>query len=320
LFKEYKERYNVFDEESINCKSNVLFKLRNTDMEKITENIFLFMNNRLHFFLKKEICLLLILFAVMGAYGEKKARVITESGKKWNVIFIKMSNDTIYLKVPKPNGAFFSISGHKSKFKKLEFSDGSTLDFALSNFPFVENPENVFDTVNNIDSASLVKQNSLSTIKDSNNNQHSDYYGEYSSPDSNFSFNTSDAAKSTKNDTASIFRLDNAEKPAGITPDTIKGIPSMKKKSHVLSFTFLSLSIASAASGAICYYQYKQDHKKAQDAFVKINQASIDGVEAEKLIEENRRQHDNEKSMLSMSEILFGTSAAFLSIGIVFYF
>jgi hypothetical protein len=81
----------------------------------------------------------LLVFTAMVC-AEKKARVFTETGKKWDVVFLRMSNDTIYLKARKPNGAFFHISGHKSKFKKVEFADGSVLDFGLSNFPPVESP------------------------------------------------------------------------------------------------------------------------------------------------------------------------------------
>ena len=78
--------------------------------------------------------LVLVLFS-FPAFAGKKAKVITESGKKWDVLFIKMSKDTIFLKARKPNGAIFSISGHKSKFRKVEFADGSLLDFSLSDFP-----------------------------------------------------------------------------------------------------------------------------------------------------------------------------------------
>ncbi len=80
--------------------------------------------------------LVIALFFPVSA--NKKARVITESGKKWDVLFLKMSSDTIYIKAHKSNGAVFSISGHKSKFRKVEFSDGSLLDFSLSDFPPLE--------------------------------------------------------------------------------------------------------------------------------------------------------------------------------------
>ena len=86
----------------------------------------------------------LLVFTAMVC-AEKKARVTTESGKKWDVVFLRMSNDTIYLKARKPNGAVFHISGHKSKFKKVEFTDGSLLDFGLSNFPPVESPSKTRD-------------------------------------------------------------------------------------------------------------------------------------------------------------------------------
>ena len=74
----------------------------------------------------------------LPVFAGKKAKVVTESGKKWDVLFLKMSNDTIYLKARKSTGGFFSISGHKSKFQKVEFADGSLLDLSLSNFPPAE--------------------------------------------------------------------------------------------------------------------------------------------------------------------------------------
>ena len=76
----------------------------------------------------------LIIALAMPIFANTKAKVTTKSGKKWNVLFLKMSNDTIYLKAFKPKGKMFDISGHKSKFKKLEFSDGSALDLSLSDF------------------------------------------------------------------------------------------------------------------------------------------------------------------------------------------
>jgi hypothetical protein len=87
--------------------------------------------------LKIAFLLLMVLFS-LPVFASKKAKVVTESGKKWDVLFLKMSNDTIYLRARKPNGGLFSISGHKSKFQKIEFADGSLLDFSLSDFPPAE--------------------------------------------------------------------------------------------------------------------------------------------------------------------------------------
>jgi hypothetical protein len=87
---------------------------------------------------KKTACILLVIALAFPTLANKKARVVTESGKKWDVVFLRMSNDTIYLKARKPSGALFSISGHKSKFRKVEFTDGSSLDFSLSDFPSTE--------------------------------------------------------------------------------------------------------------------------------------------------------------------------------------
>jgi hypothetical protein len=83
----------------------------------------------------KGIFLLGIFFAVTPGFADQKARVLTETGKKWDVIFIRMHNDTIYLQVPKADGKKFNVSGHKSRFKSVDFYDGTALDFSLSEFP-----------------------------------------------------------------------------------------------------------------------------------------------------------------------------------------
>ncbi len=92
----------------------------------------------------KSFFFILVLFISLSVYADaKKAKVITESGKKWDVLFLKMSHDTIYLKARKPNGAVFKISGHKSKFRKVDFADGSSLDFSLSDYPKIGNAQKI---------------------------------------------------------------------------------------------------------------------------------------------------------------------------------
>ena len=118
---------------------------------------------------KAELFFFLVLFLAGAVFGDKKARVITESGKKWDVVFLRMSNDTIYLKARKPSGAFFSISGYKSKFKRVEFSDGSLLDFTVSNFPSAETqnkPRDIGDWSSSMDSSSRKPGSSGSSWED----------------------------------------------------------------------------------------------------------------------------------------------------------
>ena len=88
----------------------------------------------------KMIFFVMAILCAIPAFAGKKAKVITESGKKWDVLFLKMSNDTIFLKARKPNGVLFSISGHKSKFQKVEFDEGGALDFSLHDFTPAESP------------------------------------------------------------------------------------------------------------------------------------------------------------------------------------
>jgi PEGA domain. len=77
----------------------------------------------------------ILFIAVCSGFCEQKAKVLTVTGKKWDVLFIRMHNDTIYLQVPKVNGKTAMVSGHKEKFKKIEFTDGTMLDLSLSNYP-----------------------------------------------------------------------------------------------------------------------------------------------------------------------------------------
>jgi PEGA domain len=85
--------------------------------------------------IKRRIFIGILFFAFGAGFCGQKAKVLTATGKKWDVVFIRMHNDTIYLQVPKVNGKPMSVNGHKTKFKKIEFSDGTTLDLSLSNYP-----------------------------------------------------------------------------------------------------------------------------------------------------------------------------------------
>jgi hypothetical protein len=105
---------------------------------------------------KKTAYILLLVTLAFPVFANRKARVITESGKKWDVVFLRMSNDTIYLKARKPSGALFSISGHKSKFRKVEFTDGSLLDFSLSDFPSADNKNKSKESASNAPSRDTV--------------------------------------------------------------------------------------------------------------------------------------------------------------------
>jgi hypothetical protein len=84
---------------------------------------------------KKSVFIFILFFAVCTGFCEQKAKVLTVTGKKWDVVFIRLHSDTIYLQVPKANGKNMGVSGHKTKFKKVEFSDGTMLDLSLSNYP-----------------------------------------------------------------------------------------------------------------------------------------------------------------------------------------
>jgi PEGA domain len=85
--------------------------------------------------MKNWVFIFVLLNAVGAGFCGQKAQVITVTGKNWAVVFLRMHNDTIYLQVPKINGKKFSVSGHKSKFKSVEFADGTFLDLSLSNYP-----------------------------------------------------------------------------------------------------------------------------------------------------------------------------------------
>jgi len=77
----------------------------------------------------------LLLSSLFAIHAAQRAKVITDTGKKHSVIFLRMHNDTIYLKVPRGDGTSFSISGYKSRFKSVEFANGKHLDFSLHTYP-----------------------------------------------------------------------------------------------------------------------------------------------------------------------------------------
>jgi hypothetical protein len=122
---------------------------------------------------------ILIALAVPSLAG-RKAKVTTGSGKKWDVLFLKMSKDTVFLKAFKPNGDMFNISGHKSKFKKLEFGDGTSLDFSLSNFPPAEDLSSRGGAPASKDTLSLKPPSSRHSVSDTF--QFSNQYGAEDSP------------------------------------------------------------------------------------------------------------------------------------------
>lgn len=78
---------------------------------------------------------ILLLSSLFAIHAAQRAKVITDTGKKHSVIFLRMHSDTIYLKVPRGDGTSFSISGYKSRFKSVEFVNGKHLDFSLHNYP-----------------------------------------------------------------------------------------------------------------------------------------------------------------------------------------
>jgi hypothetical protein len=153
--------------------------------------------------------ILVLCFSLSSLAEVKKARVITETGKKWNVFFLKMSHDTVYLKVYKPNGTPFHISGHKSKFRKVEFADGSLLDLSLSDFILSEKSQkNSSDISSPPPSRDTVVLNGQSASPAKSDTTRSD--NQFTTPDIGAMTGSWDLPADKKNDTmgSSMARLD----------------------------------------------------------------------------------------------------------------
>jgi hypothetical protein len=289
----------------------------------------------------KAALLIIVIALFFPVSANKKARVVTESGKKWDVLFIKMLSDTIYLKARKPNGSVFSISGHKSKFRKVEFSDGSTLDFSLSDFPPQDNKKKNGESANNPrDTVFLYEPSSQPAKKDSaiaasrQNDSTSPglapslLQSSWPKPDSAtgkpLSLDTTVRRPPNEQpalDSESIISLET--KPAiAAAPKDEKTFAAVgkKKKSHGFAIALGLLSAASFAGSAGTYYLYNKHLPGEQQTFDDLNNSVVKGSNAKALIETNKTQHDKAQLKLTASNILLGAGVLFLATGIIFYF
>jgi hypothetical protein len=283
--------------------------------------------------------IVLALFSPVSA--NKKARVITESGKKWDVLFLKMSKDTIYLKARKPSGAVFSISGHKSKFRKVEFSDGSQLDFSLSDFPLPDNKKKNTETVGGVGDTVFLYEPSSQLAKNDTvfpAGRHNDstslgttptvLQSSSPKPDSvksqSFAVDTSGGQSPNKQpllDSESMISLETKPANVAVKKDekAFAGIGE-KKKSRGFAIALGLLSAASFAGSAGSYFLYNRHLPSEQQTFDDLNNSVVKGSNAETLIEKNKTQHENAQLKLTASNILLGAGVLFLATGIIFYF
>jgi len=275
-------------------------------------------------------------------FANRKAKVTTESGKKWDVLFLNMSNDTIYLRAFKPNGDLFSIAGYKSKFREIKFSDGSLLDFSLSNFPPVKNSDQSNEGA--VASGSYAAPPSPQQSWQDTFPQTSQLNEEASQWEKGLSSQSPSGTqpgladqKATAPDILTQ-RQENKispDKPAIDSKATVPGEtkqapPALEKpqtagnagnKIHRSpSLSLGIMSIASCAGSGVMYYFYRQDHAKEEQTFARLDNLALKGSNSVDLISENKARHQNARTKLTVSEILLGLGAAFLVADIVFYF
>jgi hypothetical protein len=255
-----------------------------------------------------------------------------------------MSNDTVYLKARKPNGALFSISGHKSKFRKIEFTDGSLLDFSQSDFPSADNKnklrEGAFssssrDTVSLTTPSVQYQKDSIFLANKATDEQllggmnafpsqsttqfKTDSAGDMSwVPDSSESkrsheMTTEDVAGDTEG------MISKETKPSNAMVK-IEYKAANKKKGRRLALSLGVLSVVSFAGSVGTYYRYHRDHPNEVKTFEDLNNSMVKGSNAESLLSQNQSQHDKAQMNLTMSRILLGAGVAFLAAGIVIYF
>jgi hypothetical protein len=262
-------------------------------------------------------------FIISAAFAEKKAKVITESGKKWNVLFLRMSNDTVYLKVRKPNGNLFSVSGHKSKFRRIEFLDGSTLDLDLSNFPAPETQLKSHDIGEYSRAADSTQSNPASaqpvTAESGAGNNPTDS----AAAPAHYPNQKQDTGSlsATYADSSSLSGLQGTASELPKTTDISKPIANPTiKKSHVAGFSACLLSAAAFAGSAASYYLFTVDHKKSEEAYASLENVSVLGTQASELLNVNKSKHDAAKNELTISQILLGAGSALLAVGIILYF
>jgi hypothetical protein len=280
------------------------------------------------------ICLLIVAVLAFPALANKKAKVVTESGKKWDVLFLKMSNDTIYLKARKPNGAVFSISGHKSKFKKVEFSDGALLDLTLSDFPPHEgktgtkasppetpSSDSVFQyeppaSQDHKDTVFLTNKTAAETPPPAAQSKPDSVAATVAIPDSLRQQQVTE--KSAKTPVVDSVVKERAVSTREQPPQAPAA--AGKKKGRGPAIVIGLLSAASFAGSAGTYYLYKKYLPKEEKTFNDLNSSAVKGPGAEALIAQNKAQHEDTQKRLTMSQILLGAGAVFLTVGIAFYF
>jgi len=68
-------------------------------------------------------------------YGEEMASFVLHDGETKDALFVKMKNDTIYVKLPKGDGKTEPRAFHKSFFQSVWYYDGRQLDLSKSNVP-----------------------------------------------------------------------------------------------------------------------------------------------------------------------------------------
>jgi hypothetical protein len=264
-------------------------------------------------------------------FANRKAKVITESGKKRDVLFLKMASDTLYLKAFKPNGDMFSISGHKSKFREVKFSDGSLLDFSLSEFPPVENPRqssegswkdtfpltNQFDEEKSPEAATLPPQAPLGIlpVKEDHPISALDTLAHWQKNEKSPEKSTIDSGTAEKKHIVPA-----PEKPQPLQPAEPAPMVVGKKKARGFVLSLCLLSGASFAGSGVMYYFYRKDHWKEEETFSSLNNLSVKGSNSNELISNNKAQHQEERTKLNFSQILLGIGAASLVTGVVFYF
>ena len=296
----------------------------------------------------------------MPAFASTKAKVITASGKKWDVLFLKMSNDTVFLKVFKPKGKAFNISGHKSKFKKVEFSDGSALDLSLSNFtPSEEGSQpkkgsakgGAQDTASSAQTSSKKYWDDSFKLSDSKEEESPYEIGPSYQPPTRIKpavgENQAAAADSSAREQKKEASPEKSavalaakvpvepqpssaaatlEKPqpssAAATPKKSKGAAVVvgKKGGGRVGISLFGLSVTSFALSGIVYYFYHKDHGQEEETFASLNNRVIKGPNTLELISSNQDQHEGLQKKLTISQILLGLGAAFLVADVIFYF
>jgi hypothetical protein len=275
--------------------------------------------------------LFLVLTLALPTFANRRAKVLTESGKKWDVLFLKMSDDTIFLKAFKPNGDMFNISGHKSKFKKVEFTDGTSLDFSLSDFPAAEKTprsneggwKDTFPLANQFEGESLEGKAASSTAPLESKSGIIDHQNRQSAV-------PVQQQMTEKKPDNSVIKT-GAEQPQPVVlplekPQTTQPavktaqVIVVKKKGRGLGLSLCILSAASLAGSGALYFLYHKDHDKEEQTFADLDRSAVKGPGTIDLLSQNKSYHEAAQRKLTYSQVLLGIGAATLTADIIFYF